>query len=159
MSICCSPLYEQLYSPHCGAGSGTPQPCWGDLGASGFGPTNLAAQPVSLATLAGIVVNNAILIDAVIEEPRREGANMIEAAREVVRDRFHAIFLTSLTTVVGLGPRLLETITQAQFLRPIVARLAFSFTTATLLSLFVNPAILTHLQDFGLNFVDMKKPK
>lgn len=109
---------------------------------------------LGLATLAGVVVNDSILLDAFIGERRSTGADMIEAGREAVRDRFRAIFLTSLTTIVGLGPLLLETSTQAQFLRPIVASLAFGLTAATLLSLFVTPAILAILEDFGLKLAE-----
>ena len=105
---------------------------------------------VGLATLAGVVVNNSILLDAFIGERRAAGAPMLEAGREAVRDRFRAIFLTSLTTVVGLAPLLFEPSTQAQFLRPIVASLAFGLTSATLLSLFITPAILAILEDFGV---------
>lgn len=107
---------------------------------------------VGLATLAGVVVNNSILLDAFIGEKRNDGASMIEAGREAVRDRFRAIFLTSLTTLVGLAPLLFEQSTQAQFLRPIVASLAFGLASATLLSLFVTPAVLAVLSDFGLKF-------
>ncbi|TNF12648.1 MAG: efflux RND transporter permease subunit [Rhodobacteraceae bacterium] len=106
---------------------------------------------VGLATLAGVVVNDSILLDAFIGERRAAGSDIIEAGREAVRDRFRAIFLTSLTTIVGLGPLLLEQSTQAQFLRPIVASLAFGMTAATVLSLFVTPALLAILEDFGLN--------
>lgn len=109
---------------------------------------------VGLATLVGVAVNDTILLDAFIGERRAAGMPMLEAGREAVRDRFRAIFLTSLTTVVGLGPLLFEQSTQAQFLRPIVASLAFGLTSATLLSLFVTPAILAILEDLGLSVAD-----
>ena len=67
-----------------------------------------------------------------------------------VRDRFRAIFLTSLTTAVGLVPLLFETSTQAQLLLPIVASLAFGLTIATMSSLFVTPAMFMVLHDMGL---------
>lgn len=113
---------------------------------------------VGLATLAGVAVNDAILLDAFIGARRAAGMAMLEAGREAVRDRFRAIFLTSLTTVVGLGPLLFEQSTQAQFLRPIVASLAFGLTSATLLSLFVTPAILAILEDLGLSVADRAGP-
>ncbi|KEO51867.1 efflux RND transporter permease subunit [Thioclava pacifica] len=112
---------------------------------------------VGLATLAGVVVNNSILLDAFIGERRAAGADIIEAGREAVRDRFRAIFLTSLTTIVGLGPLLFEQSTQAQFLRPIVASLAFGLTAATILSLFVTPALLAILEDFGVKLAAKDK--
>jgi len=114
---------------------------------------------VGLATLAGVAVNDTILLDAFIAARRAAGMAMLEAGREAVRDRFRAIFLTSLTTVVGLGPLLFEQSTQAQFLRPIVASLAFGLTSATLLSLFVTPAILAILEDLGLSVADRAEPE
>ncbi|MGC9369016.1 MAG: efflux RND transporter permease subunit [Paracoccaceae bacterium] len=105
---------------------------------------------VGLATLAGVVVNDSILLVAFMKERFAEGADLVEAAQNAVRDRFRAIFLTSLTTVVGLGPLLFEQSTQAQFLRPIVASLAFGLTGATLLALFVTPAMFVVLHDLRL---------
>ncbi|MFC2967525.1 efflux RND transporter permease subunit [Acidimangrovimonas pyrenivorans] len=105
---------------------------------------------VGLATLAGVVVNDSILLIAFIKERFNAGGEMIASAEEAVRDRFRAIFLTSLTTVVGLGPLLFEQSTQAQFLRPIVASLAFGLSGATLLALFVTPAVFAILHDLRL---------
>ncbi|APZ53225.1 efflux RND transporter permease subunit [Salipiger abyssi] len=105
---------------------------------------------VGLATLAGVVVNDSILLVNFIDDRTARGMDVLEAGREAVRDRFRAIFLTSLTTVVGLGPLLFEPSTQAQFLRPIVASLAFGLSAATFLALFVTPAVIAVLQDFGL---------
>lgn len=105
---------------------------------------------VGLATLAGVVVNGSILLVQFIKERHAEGTDLEQAAIEAVRDRFRAIVLTSLTTVVGLGPLLFEPSTQAQFLRPIVASLAFGLTSATVLSLFVTPALFLILRDLRL---------
>ncbi len=105
---------------------------------------------VGLATLAGVVVNGSILLVGFMKDKFAEGGDLMEAAQGAVRDRFRAIFLTSLTTIVGLGPLLFEQSTQAQFLRPIVASLAFGLTGATLLALFVTPAMFLILHDLGL---------
>ncbi|MBN2906072.1 MAG: efflux RND transporter permease subunit [Rhodobacteraceae bacterium] len=105
---------------------------------------------VGLATLAGVVVNDAILLVAFIKDRFEAGTDLLVAARDAARDRFRAIFLTSLTTVVGLGPLLFEQSTQAQFLRPLVASLAFGLTGATLMALFVTPALFAILHDLGL---------
>lgn len=105
---------------------------------------------VGLATLAGIVVNDSILLAGFMKDRLAAGEAVLAAGQNAVRDRFRAIFLTSLTTVVGLGPLLLEQSTQAQFLRPIVASLAFGLTSATLIALFVTPAALAVLYDLGL---------
>jgi len=105
---------------------------------------------VGLATLAGVVVNGSILLVGFMKDRFAEGGDLVEAAQGAVRDRFRAIFLTSLTTIIGLGPLLFEQSTQAQFLRPIVTSLAFGLTGATLLALFVTPAMYLILHDLGL---------
>ncbi|MCL7465670.1 efflux RND transporter permease subunit [Phaeovulum sp. NW3] len=105
---------------------------------------------VGLATLAGVVVNNSILLVGFMKEHFNAGMPLLEAGVNAVRDRFRPIFLTSLTTVVGLGPLLFEQSTQAQFLRPIVASLAFGLTGATFLALLITPAVFAILHDLRL---------
>ncbi|TVO71205.1 efflux RND transporter permease subunit [Sedimenticola selenatireducens] len=95
---------------------------------------------VGLATLTGIVVNDSILLVSFIKEKHASGMVMIEAVQLAAHDRFRAIILTSITTIVGLLPLLLESSTQAQFLIPLVASLAFGLLSATVLSLFLLPA-------------------
>jgi len=105
---------------------------------------------VGLATLFGVVVNDSILLVTFLRDRVEDGAPVVEAATEAIRDRFRAVVLTSVTTVAGLTPLLLETSTQAQFLIPLVASLAFGLSSATILSLFVTPAVYAILSDAGL---------
>lgn len=105
---------------------------------------------VGLATLAGVVVNNAILLVEFTKGHFEAGRSMADAAAAAISERFRPILLTALTTVAGLTPLLLEGSTQAQLLRPIVASLAFGLTSATLLTLFVTPATFAILHDLGL---------
>jgi hydrophobic/amphiphilic exporter-1 (mainly G- bacteria), HAE1 family len=114
---------------------------------------------VGLATLAGIVVNNSILLVAFIKDRRLEGTDMRDAARMATRDRFRAIVLTSLTTIAGLLPLLMETSTQAQLLIPLVASIAFGLFAATILSLFLVPAFFGILADFDLDVVTIADTK
>jgi len=104
---------------------------------------------VGIATLAGVVVNGSILLVGFIKDRQAAGADDLEAAIGAVQDRFRAILLTALTTVAGLAPLLLEPSSQAQFLRPMVASLAFGLTSATMLALFVTPALFLILSDLG----------
>jgi multidrug efflux pump subunit AcrB len=104
---------------------------------------------VGLATLTGIVVNDSILLVSFIKEQHAGGMAMIDAAQAAARDRFRAVILTSLTTIVGLLPLLLETSTQAQFLIPLVASLAFGLLSATIFSLFLIPACFTLFDELG----------
>ena len=105
---------------------------------------------VGLASLAGVVVNNSILLVAFIKLNIGDGMSVAEAAVAASRRRFRAILLTSLTTVMGLLPLLAETSLQAQVLQPLVASLVFGLITATVLVLLVVPSLYTILDDFGL---------
>ncbi len=105
---------------------------------------------VGLATLSGIVVNDSILLVTFIKSQYSNNKyNMYEASRDAARKRFRAVILTSLTTMMGLLPLLLETSTQAQLLIPLVISLVFGLFTATLISLFLIPAGFIILEDLG----------
>jgi len=105
---------------------------------------------VGLATLAGIVVNDNILLVAFIKDRLAAGEDVAHAARHAARDRFRAIMLTSLTTIAGLLPLLLETSTQAQFLTPLVISLTFGLFSATVLALLMVPSVFMIFDDLGL---------
>jgi multidrug efflux pump subunit AcrB len=105
---------------------------------------------LGFASLAGVVVNNAILMVEFIKIQRRAGDSVVEAAKHASRMRFRAILLTSTTTIVGLLPLLTETSLQAQVLIPLVTSLSFGLLTSTLLVLIMLPAMYTIFDDFGL---------
>ena len=105
---------------------------------------------VGFASLAGVVVNNSILLVTFIKIHRSHGETATDGARRAARQRFRAILLTSLTTVAGVLPLLTETSLQAQVLIPLVTSLAFGLATATFQVLFVVPALYAILDDFGL---------
>ena len=105
---------------------------------------------VGMASLAGVVVNNSILLMTFIRIRRRQGDSVADAACHAARRRFRAMLLTTLTTVAGLLPLLTEQSLQAQVLIPLVTSLTFGLTSATVLVLFVVPAFYTILDDFGL---------
>jgi len=105
---------------------------------------------VGMATLIGIVVNDSILILLFVKNELNNGMSIIDAAQNASIKRFRAIILTSLTTIAGLTPLLLETSTQAQFLIPLVVSLVFGLLSATLFSLFLVPAMCVILNDMGL---------
>jgi HAE1 family hydrophobic/amphiphilic exporter-1 len=105
---------------------------------------------VGFATLAGVVVNDNILLVVFVKERLGQGVGVVDAALEAARDRFRPIMITSLTTVAGLLPLLTETSTQAQLLIPLVASLAFGLLSATVASLFMVPVYFTILGDLGL---------
>ncbi|MDB1125823.1 efflux RND transporter permease subunit [Vibrio algarum] len=120
---------------------------WGHLG---MGLDLTIPSLVGFATLAGIVVNDNILLVNFVKENVAKGQPLLAACKEAVHDRFRAIFITSLTTFVGLLPLLTESSTQAQFLIPLIASIAFGLMSATLLASITVPCVLLILDDLGL---------
>ena len=92
---------------------------------------------IGFVSLAGIVVNDSILLVVFVKQHVSEGMVLHDAAKQSVRDRFRAIFLTSITTVAGMTPLLFETSTQALILVPLVTSIVFGMLTSTLLILMV----------------------
>ena len=83
---------------------------------------------------------------------RLVGMAMHHAAGQAVRDRFRAIFLTSITTIAGMLPLLSETSLQAQVLVPLVASVVFGMISSTLLLLLVLLVLLATyaiMEDLG----------
>ena len=100
-------------------------------------------------SLAGIVVNDSILLVQYIKHHVDLGEDVQESVILASRDRFRAVFLTSLTTAAGLLPLLFETSLQAGIVKPIVISIVFGIFTSTLLVLFIIPSAYAVLDDFG----------
>jgi len=105
---------------------------------------------LGFASLAGVVVNDSILLVEFIKLRRRDGDSIPASAKQAGRDRFRAVMLTSLTTIAGLIPLLMEKSLQAQILLPLATSLVFGLMASTLLVIFVIPALYSILGDFGL---------
>ena len=123
-------------------------PIWGHLA---MGLDFSMPSMLGFVALAGVVVNNSILLVDFVKHAHRPGGTVAEAAARAARMRFRAIFLTSLTTFVGLLPILTETSLQAQILIPLVASLAFGLVAAALIVLFVLPGMYAILDDLGVS--------
>ncbi len=105
---------------------------------------------LGFVSLAGIVVNDSILLVLFLKQRHDEGAGLLESARLASRQRFRAIVLTSLTTIAGLLPLLAERSLQAQVLIPLATSIAFGLMASTVLVLLVVPSLYLILADFGL---------
>lgn len=92
-----------------------------------------------MVTLAGVVVNDSIVLVDFINQCIREGMSVDEALETAGSRRLRAIFLTSVTTIAGLAPILSEKSLQAQVVIPMATSLAFGLLTSTLLVLIVVP--------------------
>jgi multidrug efflux pump subunit AcrB len=108
---------------------------------------------LGFASLAGIVVNDSILLVTFVKLHAKDSRDVTEAARRASRDRFRPVLLTSLTTIAGLLPLLFEVSLQAQVLKPLVTALASGLLASTFLVLIVVPAFYAVLHDFGLTTV------
>ena len=93
-----------------------------------------------LVALTGVVVNDSIVLIDFINRRVRDGVPIDEALIDAGRRRFRPVLLTTLTTVAGLLPILLETSFQAQVLIPMANSLSFGLLLATGLILILVPA-------------------
>ncbi|MCG8442178.1 MAG: efflux RND transporter permease subunit, partial [Caulobacterales bacterium] len=91
--------------------------------------------------LSGIVVNDSLVLLTRYNALRTDGLEVADALREAGRSRLRAIILTTVTTVSGLMPLMLETSEQAQYLKPAAISLAFGEIFATVITLLIVPAV------------------
>lgn len=92
-----------------------------------------------LVALTGVVVNDSIVLIDFINHRIRDGLPLFEAIVDAGRRRFRPVLLTSLTTVAGMTPILLEKSFQAQILIPMATSLSFGLVLATVIVLFLAP--------------------
>lgn len=100
-----------------------------------------------LVALAGVVVNDSLVMVDYVNRHRDESPTLQDAAIAAGGRRFRAILLTSLTTFVGIMPMVLEKDMQARFLIPMAVSLAFGILFATVITLFLVPGIYLILED------------
>ncbi len=110
-------------------------------------PLGLLSMIGSVA-LTGIVVNDSlILVDFVNRHRREHGHSAEDAVVGGARARMRAILLTSVTTVAGLAPIMLETSFQAQFLIPMAIAITFGLSFATVTTLLILPTFYVIADD------------
>jgi multidrug efflux pump subunit AcrB len=96
---------------------------------------------IGLVALAGILVNDSLVLVDFINSRVRSGMDEFEASVEGAKLRLRAILLTSITTVAGLTPLMFETSFQAKFLIPMAVTLTFGLIFATALTLIIVPSL------------------
>ena len=102
---------------------------------------------IGLLALAGVVVNDSLILVAFIGRRRRRGVPMLEAVQDSGRLRFRPIGLTSVTTMLGLLPLTFFVSGQARFLQPMAISIFFGLAVATVLILILVPAAYVVLED------------
>lgn len=103
---------------------------------------------VGMIGMSGIIINDSIVLVSTVDE-YSERRGLIPAIVDGVSDRFRAVLLTTLTTLLGLLPLLYERSSQAEFLKPTVVTLVFGLGFGMLLVLLVVPAFLAVQADVG----------
>lgn len=110
-------------------------------------PINILSA-LGIIALIGIMVNDGLVLIGKFNSFLREGMKFEEALFEAGMNRFRPIFLTSLTTIAGIAPLLLEKSRQAQFLIPMAISIAYGIAIATVLTLIILPILLSATNEF-----------
>ena len=100
---------------------------------------------IGLIMLAGIVVNNAIVLVDLINQLRRAGAGLHDAIMEAARARLRPILMTTLTTTLALLPMALGFGEGAEVRTPMAITVIGGLVVSTLLTLLVIPVVYSLL--------------
>ena len=100
---------------------------------------------IGFILLAGIVVNNAIVLIDLINQLREQGLNKIEAIQQGGRTRLRPILMTTLTTALGLLPLALGLGEGAEVRAPMAITVIGGLTVSTALTLIVIPVVYSLL--------------
>lgn len=100
-----------------------------------------------VVALAGVVVNDSLVMIDLANRRRREGASAIDAVIQAGVQRFRPIMLTTLTTFGGLASMIFETSLQARFLITMAISLGYGILFATLITLVLVPALYVIVND------------
>ncbi len=123
---------------------------WGHL-FHGF-PVNVISL-LGVIALVGILVNDGLVLISKFNSNLRSGKSYDESLFGAGKERFRAIFLTSITTMAGLAPIIFEKSFQAQLLKPMAISIAYGIGYATFLTLILLPILLSLTNTFKLNFI------
>ncbi len=102
---------------------------------------------IGFVALSGIVVNDSLILVKFFNERIAEGGSVADNLAEAGRARFRAILLTTVTTVLGLTPLILEQSFQARFLIPMAIAIAGGLLSATVLILCILPCMILIFED------------
>ncbi|MCB1226080.1 MAG: efflux RND transporter permease subunit [Verrucomicrobiales bacterium] len=110
-----------------------------------------------VVALAGVVVNDSLVMVEFVNRERGEGKSLVEAAIHAGGRRFRPILLTSATTFAGLMPMVFETDVQARFLVPMAVSLGFGVLFATAITLILIPTVYYIMEDIKRLFVGRER--
>jgi multidrug efflux pump subunit AcrB len=102
---------------------------------------------MGMVALSGVIINDSIVLLDRINNNLARGLSFPEAVREAVTRRLRPIFLTTVTTVVGITPLIFETDFQARMIVPMAISLAGGLMFSTMVDLILMPSLLGILND------------
>lgn len=107
-------------------------------------PFSISAA-VGFIALSGIAVLNGVVMVSYIRDLQREGLSLMDATEKGARLRLRAVLMTALTDGIGFLPMAISTSAGAEVQRPLATVVIGGLFTATLLTLFVLPAVYSWL--------------
>ena len=122
---------------------------WGH-GVEGYPVSMLSAW--GMVALSGVIINDAVVFLTKYNSLVEEGKHVREAVFEAGLARFRPIVLTTVTTVLGLYPIIMESSFQAQFLIPMAIALAYGVMIGTAFILILLPVLILVLSDLRVVF-------
>ncbi|NYR11110.1 efflux RND transporter permease subunit [Pseudoalteromonas sp. MIP2626] len=112
-----------------------------------LGMTMSSLSMFGIIAVAGVVVNDSLVMVDFVNKARAEGVPIKEAVMQAGARRFRAILLTSVTTFIGVMPIIMETSLQAKIVIPMAVSLAFGVLFATVITLILIPCQYVALED------------
>ncbi|MCD4690102.1 efflux RND transporter permease subunit [bacterium] len=103
---------------------------------------------MGMVALAGIVVNDSLILIVHANKLRSEGLGAEEAIHSAGVRRFRPILLTTMTTYGGLAPMIFESSRQARFMIPMALSLGYGIVFATIITLVLVPSLYLLVEDF-----------
>lgn len=113
---------------------------------------------IAVVGLAGVVVNDSLVLVDFINNEMRGGLDRLEAVVEGARKRVRAILLTTVTTIGGLIPMALGLTGKSKVWGPFAASIVWGLSFATLLTLFVVPGVYTMVGDAQALWMRLRHP-
>ena len=105
---------------------------------------------LGMIALWGILINNGLVLISTYNEHIKSGMGVKESLREAAISRFRPIVLTTITTVFGLLPLLLNNSVSSQFIKPTAIAIAYGLIFGTVLTLAFLPSVLLLLNNAKL---------
>ncbi len=144
------PLMVMVAIPFAIVGASLGHLVFGFIPGRDFMPVTFLSM-IGMVGLSGIVVNDSLILVSFINNARRKhGEKVFDAIMEAGRRRFRPIILTSITTVLGLFPIMLEKSFQAQFLIPMAIAISFGLALATVITLLILPCLYMVNEDLKM---------